>query len=1113
MRKMKLLIVLLLAYSGMKAQNTALQFDGVDDFAFVTINQPNTTIDAESYTFEAIFKATATGQNMVLLSVPQASGDLLFGLDANGTPYLQHRDDMYLVEEPQNLNHEECHHMAITVFDVKVKFYVDGNYVGHVPLNGVPPFTNQTNWYLGMDFKKQSSFFNGTVDEIRIWSEAISDAEISTWAFITPFGVGATNRYILLPFYEGIGNHSIDPLAGALNYAFWNGEGSGPHWTEPCIIEQNLSFKVGPNPPPVCVPININNLICNGDFEQFDPILLTPTGIAASPSDAFQPDPNGLTDVSNWFHINSSPDMYVRNGIGNIPSLIWNGSPNTWNFPTTGNNAMIGLFNGNGIGTFGENEGLMTKLTTPLIQGNYYEFSAYVYNKNLLGDLTFNNLKVTPRSSSLGINLTTLPSQPTPLHNTVSGNNGWHYISFTFMVPFGPWGNTLDELIINADLFSSGTRTLCYTYYDDLSLEPVVCPSNFPQSISLTPNTGTLPAGTYIDYNGNNYNVPVAEAFSVLNHHHGLRLVETDFNGNSYVAAYVNFAQNANWVSQFNPTLTYSSPTPITRQLDGWSGILLSKYNDCGELQWQHIIYNRSHTALAGLAVSPNGDVYVLGLAESNGSAGQILTTTSPGSLSQAPFAGRRIFIAGFNTNGVNSFFNSLIVSSSKYAVDFELLGTKKLVTINDGGDFEVLDFNVSPPSQELFIAGRNALKTTMHGNVLYIAEAEDLTTTPFISIRNYNTSTFPFSNVNSSLPIIDDVFGGRSSFGFPYQTISDILCDNNGNLFVTGNFSNGLSFVGGTPAANVSTSVYQNYHRQGIGISGFVASYTPNLVYSTSDYIKPPTIPATMIQISTVNSVTYQCTPPNPGDCDIVTTTTSNYCTGNTYLCIDVTTSWVNTGEAYASLSFYSSLFHNLSIDANNNVLISGIVNDAVWSTNQQISTNAQVYVCKYTNTLDRVWFNETQGDFGIENQLSGTTAIAYNPSDGQHRVVGNFIGTTKLFDNTTITTTGNHEHIFVTKLEDWGITSVFKDEPIVAEENLLRFKAYPNPAQNVLHIIGNEAGFEFTMQNSLGQVVLNGRAQNSFEELSLDNLSNGLYVLHVSGEASEFFKIVITK
>jgi hypothetical protein len=858
------------------------------------------------------------------------------------------------------------------------------------------------------------------------------------------------------------------------------------------------------------------DLICNGGFEQYDPILNIPSTTSA-PFAPLIPDINGESDIYNWKRMGqSTPDAFVRNGFYGIPpafgSLV---SINTWN--TTGNNAMIGLTTDNdGIV---KKEKVQTRLNSPLSDNTVYEFSGWFYTLDFMNPsgTSGNNMSINFKSSTISVvNYNNIPIQTLPSHNNVVGNGGWQYFSFTFTTPVGLPNNLYDllEIEMSSTWPPYSGNHIVYTLADDISLVAVCQGSDFPQSISLTPKTGTLQPGTYFDLKiGNPHTVTTPTPFVLENHHHSERFIETDAQGNTYVAAYVNYdAGNPFVQTLMHPDITYSGSPNQVRNLPSWSGILLSKYNNCGELEWQESIFNKHHTHLAGMTISPNGDIYVLGNAESNGQIWQFLQTSSGGASSNSTTPGKRVFVAEFNTNGLCTDIVEAAVSNNRHAVDIEYYnGDFKVITTNSNtNSIEVLENdplnNVLAPA--FLITNRTALKSTVNANgELYIATAA----LNAIDIKRVNFNTG--ATISTSALITQDA--SRPSFGFPTQSVNDILCDNNGNVFLLGNFSNGLNFNGGTPA-NTFTSVYQDYANTGVGVTGFITKYTAGLGYVKSDFLAPEVHPAQMIQISDPNNPpTYSCTPPAAGTCDAVNTFQDPTCVpgGIGYACI--TLIWSNQGP-YTNAGMFGSIYQDLSIDASNNVLVSGIVSDAQWGTGQLIQTNAQPFVCKYDNNLNRAWFNETQGAVGIENAIIGhTTGIAYEPVNGQHRVVGNFIGTVKLFDNSTLNLSGNHEHIFVTNLIDNGGSAIFKNEGDMndAVNEVAAFTVYPNPANTMVTIEGTEAGFDYVLSNSFGQVIQTGHTASNVTEVEVSDLSAGVYMISLQGSKNETIRLVITR
>jgi hypothetical protein len=77
------------------------------------------------------------------------------------------------------------------------------------------------------------------------------------------------------------------------------------------------------------------------------------------------------------------------------------------------------------------------------------------------------------------------------------------------------------------------------------------------------------------------------------------------------------------------------------------------------------------------------------------------------------------------------------------------------------------------------------------------------------------------------------------------------------------------------------------------------------------------------------------------------------------------------------------------------------------------------------------------------------------------------------------------------------------------IAENNLLDFSIYPNPAKNRMEIAINENEFEIQITNVFGQVLLEER-NNKYIDIS--NLSAGTYITTVkSGKAISQKKMVV--
>lgn len=66
-----------------------------------------------------------------------------------------------------------------------------------------------------------------------------------------------------------------------------------------------------------------------------------------------------------------------------------------------------------------------------------------------------------------------------------------------------------------------------------------------------------------------------------------------------------------------------------------------------------------------------------------------------------------------------------------------------------------------------------------------------------------------------------------------------------------------------------------------------------------------------------------------------------------------------------------------------------------------------------------------------------------------------------------------------------------------------------YPNPANNFIHVQGIENQAQYSIYNTLGQVVLNGKLEE--DKLNIQGLAKGLYILSIQSGQQIFYKNII--
>lgn len=226
----KLLFSLLLGLMSLmthaQSPGNALNFDGTNDFVSVPFNPLQNTAN---FTFEcwvrltggsghrAVVSTRATGANtkgFIIYATPSNTWEFWTGNNSTtGWNYLQ-------PNVPVVLN--KWTHLAATYDGATMKFYIDGKLVGST---GCTMTLNTTDVFkIGAgDTPGNSFFFMGNIDEVRLWSEARTAAQIKS-AMLNLVPVNTTNLVSYYNFDQGTaaganaGTPSLtDKTANALN--------------------------------------------------------------------------------------------------------------------------------------------------------------------------------------------------------------------------------------------------------------------------------------------------------------------------------------------------------------------------------------------------------------------------------------------------------------------------------------------------------------------------------------------------------------------------------------------------------------------------------------------------------------------------------------------------------------------------------------------------------------------------------------------------------------------------------------------------------------------------------------------------------------------------------
>ena len=77
-----------------------------------------------------------------------------------------------------------------------------------------------------------------------------------------------------------------------------------------------------------------------------------------------------------------------------------------------------------------------------------------------------------------------------------------------------------------------------------------------------------------------------------------------------------------------------------------------------------------------------------------------------------------------------------------------------------------------------------------------------------------------------------------------------------------------------------------------------------------------------------------------------------------------------------------------------------------------------------------------------------------------------------------------------------------------VKTEDNLLSISVFPNPTQEMLYVDGINAGETIRIFSLDGQMLLSSTVGNGTISLSVESLSNGVYLLQIGTEIVKFIK-----
>lgn len=482
MKKLFFFVIVFLFIVNLNSQNYSLLYDGSNDFT--TIISSSNTDTLSEYTIQAYIQSLPTSSQQPIVGINSPTNNhFLLGLNDLGKLCFKINGNSY-VSNSTDLRDDQCHKITLYVKQNVAKLYVDG--INKGSFSGNCQLVLNDTLLIG---KSNNSFFNGKIDELLFWDSAIDI--LSLFTINSPYKMASTsNPLYYLPLREGSGNLIINyGTTPALVYrgsSIYN-DASDPIWVfGECFSDEFSPERLGVDSLSPCMPeANPCNLVCNGNFEQYDDTLIKQGVFNPCNSLMWWPLRVGafnMTDVPGWVspplpaQPGNSCDLYIRKGFACFPYLspgayALNYNPESWDGDTN-NTAYVGIgaFNPGGLQ---EHEEIHAKLNSPLVSGKTYIISLYAFtrtqNQNLIrdGQLTFgfkDNLNGSTFIQNVG-------SVTTPYFTKVQNNNGWAKLSLIFNYS-GPNG-IVDSLLISSNP-NVGLGQRIYTYIDDVAIHEYV---------------------------------------------------------------------------------------------------------------------------------------------------------------------------------------------------------------------------------------------------------------------------------------------------------------------------------------------------------------------------------------------------------------------------------------------------------------------------------------------------------------------------------------------------------------------------------------------------------------------------------------------------------------
>jgi hypothetical protein len=205
-------------------ENRALTFSSAEIGAGT-----NTNYGVGNFTLETYMKPTtlptATNSKSCFISNMAGASGFEFGVNASGKLYLQIDGSIYANTTGPTLTNGTCYHAAVTRSSNTFTFYLDGTSTGTFTTSETPTY-NEATLFIGRSAYTDgysAGQFIGTIEDVRIWSVARTQSQISSNRYVTLVGT-ESGLLSYWPIKEGSGTIIYDIVSsnnGSLNGQTW----------------------------------------------------------------------------------------------------------------------------------------------------------------------------------------------------------------------------------------------------------------------------------------------------------------------------------------------------------------------------------------------------------------------------------------------------------------------------------------------------------------------------------------------------------------------------------------------------------------------------------------------------------------------------------------------------------------------------------------------------------------------------------------------------------------------------------------------------------------------------------------------------------------------------